>query len=88
VSERSLSTLILNQSLADVQRIYLQALRDRAEYNLAAIPVSFSHPRQQPFDQSYMWALFEIGFDQARRGDPWVKTPPGLPATKLAVPHS
>jgi predicted acylesterase/phospholipase RssA len=88
VSERSLSTLILNQSRADVQRIYLQALRDRAEYNLAAIPTPFSHPRQQPFDQTYMRALFELGFDQARRGDPWVKVPPGLPATKLAVPHS
>ena len=49
ISERSLSTLILNQSLADVQRIYLQALRDGAAYNLAAIPAAFSYPRQQPF---------------------------------------
>lgn len=88
VSERSLSTLILNQSLADVQRIYLQALRDRAEYNLAAIPAPFFHPRQQPFDQNYMRALFKLGFDQARQGDPWMKAPPGLPATKPAVPNS
>lgn len=88
VSERSLSTLILNQSLADVQRIYLQAFRERAEYNLAAIPAPFSHPRQQPFDQSYMRALFELGFDQARRGEPWMKSPPGLPAAKAIVPRS
>lgn len=88
VSERSLSTLILNQSLADVQRIYLQAFRERAEYNLAAIPAPFSHPRQQPFDQSYMRALFELGFDQARHGEPWMKSPPGLPAAKAIVPRS
>lgn len=88
VSERSLSTLILNQSLADVQRIYLQAVRDRAEYNLAAIPAPFSHPRQQPFDQSYMRTLYEVGFRQASQGDPWMKLPPGLPAAKLAVPRS
>ena len=77
ISERSLSTLILNQSLADVQRIYRQALRDGADYNLAAIPAAFSHPRQQPFDQQYMHVLFQFGFDQARRGDPWMKKPPG-----------
>jgi hypothetical protein len=88
VSERSLSTLILNQSVADVQRIYLQALRESAEYNLAAIPAPFSHARQQPFDQNYMRALFKFGFDQALQGNPWMKAPPGLPSTKLAVPHS
>jgi predicted acylesterase/phospholipase RssA len=80
ISERSLSTLILNQSLADVQRIYLQTLRDGAEYNLAAIPAEFSHPRQQPFDKQYMAALFQLGFDKAGRGDPWMNKPPGLPA--------
>lgn len=79
ISERSLSTLIFNQSLADVQRIYLQALRDGADYNLAAIPSAFSYARQNPFDQQYMRTLFQLGFDQARRGDPWMKTPPGLP---------
>lgn len=87
VSERSLATLILNQSLADVQRIYLQALRDRAEYNLAAIPARFSHPRQQPFDETYMRSLFELGFDQARLGNPWMKAPPGLPSAKSAAPR-
>ena len=81
VSERSLSTLILNQSLADVQRIYLQALREGADYNLAAIPASFAHARQQPFEQQYMRALFQLGLEQARQGNCWVKTPPGLRAT-------
>jgi hypothetical protein len=81
ISERSLSTLILNQSLADVQRIYLEALRDGADYNLAAIPAVFSHPHKQPFDQEYMRALFRLGFEKARRGDQWMKVPPGLPAS-------
>jgi predicted acylesterase/phospholipase RssA len=80
ISERSLSTLILNQSLADVQRIYLQSLRDGGDYNLACIPNTFSHPHAQPFDRSYMAALFELGFTQAEHGSPWMKTPPGLPS--------
>ena len=80
ISERSLSTLILNQSLADVQRIYLQSVRDGADYNLASIPSTFSHPHPLPFDTSYMAALFQLGFTQAEHGSPWMKTPPGLPS--------
>ena len=67
ISERSLSTLIFNQSLADVQRIYLQALRDGAEYRLAAIPAAFSYPHQQPFDQQYMRTLFLFGLIRRAR---------------------
>lgn len=85
ISERSLSTLILNQSMADVQRIYLQAIRDGAEYNLAMIPGEFSHPRPQPFDKEYMAALFQLGFEKARRGDTWMKKPPGLPVDSTST---
>ena len=68
------------RSLADVQRIYLQSVRDGADYNLASIPSAFSHSHPQPFDKSYMAALFELGFTQAEHGSPWMKTPPGLPS--------
>ena len=35
------------------------------------------HPRAN-FDQAYMNALFDYGFQKARRGYPWRKTPPLL----------
>jgi hypothetical protein len=52
--------------------------RDGVDYNVAYIPPDFDVPAREAFDQTYMKALFERGFELARSGSPWHKFPPGF----------
>jgi predicted acylesterase/phospholipase RssA len=81
VTRRSLSTLIKNQSIGDLYRIYSMAKQSGVDFNLASIPADFDQQTDQPFDQKYMSALFDRGYDAGRRGYPWTKSLPGLQAT-------
>jgi hypothetical protein len=45
--------------------------------NLAFIPASFDLSLTEPLEQHYMNALFNLGYDPARKGFPWAKLPPG-----------
>jgi predicted acylesterase/phospholipase RssA len=78
ITGRSIDTLIKTQGLGDLYRIYTLARRDGIDYNLAVIPPSFTQVSTEAFDQSYMQALFEIGYEQGRIGYPWNKEPPGV----------
>jgi predicted acylesterase/phospholipase RssA len=81
VTQRSLSTLIKNQSIGDLYRIYAVTKRDGIDFNLASIPADFTAPREEPFDQRYMVSLFDRGYRLARDGYSWIKTPPGMELT-------
>jgi predicted acylesterase/phospholipase RssA len=80
ISARSVSTLIKNEGIGDLYRIHSLAVRDRIDFNLATIPADFTVKADAPFDRTYMQALFDRGYAAARRGYPWLKTPPGLGA--------
>ncbi|MCP3446053.1 patatin-like phospholipase family protein [Bradyrhizobium sp. CCGUVB14] len=80
ISQRSLSTLIKNQSIGDLYRIYSITRMNGIEFNLASIPVDFRAQSNEPFNLTYMRALFERGYDMGRRGYPWIKSLPGLQA--------
>ena len=80
ISGRAIGTLIKTQGVGDLYRIYLGALRDGIDYNLAFIPDSFEHPAREEFDTVRMRALFELGFGMARDGMAWHKAPPGFEA--------
>src|ERR1019366_3467109 len=54
------------------------ATRDGIDFNLASIPSDFSDVSAEPFDQRYMNALFDRGYDLASRNYSWMKAPPGL----------
>lgn len=84
VTERSLSTLIKNQGIGDLYRIYAITRQDGIDFNLASIPGDFSVSRDEPFDRKYMVSLFDRGYQLGRGSYPWVKTPPGLEATVQA----
>ncbi len=77
IGERAVSALVQNQGIGDLYRIYATAQRDGLDFNLAFIPPSFNAPLHEPFDKHYMNELFKLGYDLARSGYPWVKTPPG-----------
>jgi predicted acylesterase/phospholipase RssA len=84
VTQRSISTLIKNQGIGDLYRIYSVTKRDGIDFSLASIPADFGNTSDEPFDQKYMVALFDRGYDLASHNYSWVKAPPGLELTAQA----
>ena len=78
ITQRSISTLIKNQGIGDLYRIYSVTRRDGIDFNLASIPPDFKETSGEPFDQKYMVALFERGYDLASHNYSCVKAPPGM----------
>jgi hypothetical protein len=79
VGGRAISAMLRASGANDLTRIYFVAQRDSVDYNLAYIESDFTtpHPREN-FDSAYMNALFDYGYQKARRGYPWRKLPPVL----------
>jgi hypothetical protein len=69
----------------DVLRTYFVTQRDGVDYNLAYIGADFKAPKTGEFDQVYMNALYQYGYQQAKSGHAWHKTPPSL-ETPAMVP--
>ena len=82
ITQRSISTLIKNQGIGDLYRIYSEARRDGIDFNLASIPSDVSETSNKPFDQNYMASLFERGYTLASHHYMWVKGPPGFESFK------
>ena len=78
IAGRAISTMIHSSGANDLLRIYFVTQRDGVDYNLAYIDSDFSAPQAGDFDKAYMNALFDYGYQQARRGYRWRKTPPLL----------
>src|SRR3989339_724991 len=78
IMPRALATLIKNQCVGDLYRLYYEAQRDAFDYHLAIIPEDFQAPEHEKFDPAYMNQLFDLGYEMARRGCPWAKKPPRL----------
>ena len=76
IASRSLGTLIKNQARGDVNHLYYRAKSAGIAFRLAAIPESFGGKYNEPFDKVYMRRLFDLGYEEARRGYPWAKAPP------------
>jgi hypothetical protein len=68
----------------DVLRVNFLTNRDDVDYNLAYIGSDFKVPRGHLFDQAYMRALYDYGYQQAITGRAWHKTPPGLHTRRAA----
>jgi hypothetical protein len=62
--------------VGDLNELYLFARRNGIDYNLSYIPGDFPDTSTQAFDPVYMTKLFDVGFNLARSGYPWQKTPP------------
>ncbi|MGJ4928227.1 patatin-like phospholipase family protein [Bradyrhizobium sp. HKCCYLS2038] len=85
VTQRSLSTLIKNQGIGDIYRIYSVAKFNGIDFNLASVPTDFQAKSDGPFDRTYMTALFDRGFEMGRRGYPWVRSLPGLQSDEHGI---
>jgi predicted acylesterase/phospholipase RssA len=81
LAQRSLETLTKSQGMGDLIRAYAKAKDDKIDYNLIAIPDSFSAPRPGPFNPVYMKPLYDTGYAIGIAGIEWSKAPPGLGVT-------
>ena len=77
IASRAIASLIQTQGVGDLYRIYVAADRDHIDYNLASIPETFTTELKEPFDPTYMNALFNLGYDLGAKGYAWAKFPPG-----------
>lgn len=78
IAMRAISTMIAASGVNDVLRMYNATQRDGIDFNLAYIGADFTQKLPEPFDQGYMRALFDYGYQRARRGYEWSKQPPLL----------
>ncbi len=76
IAGRAISTMITASGYNDVVRIYYNTRRDDIGFNLAYIGSDFDRKLPAPFDQGYMRALFDYGFQRGKAGYAWAKTPP------------
>lgn len=78
IAGRSIQSLLRTQGFGDLYRLYLFALRDGLDYNLAYIPDHFTQKPKEMFDPEYMGKLYDLGYWLAKSGYPWHKGPPGF----------
>jgi hypothetical protein len=76
ITGRAISTMIAASGYNDVLRIFNNTQRDGIGFNLAYIGSDFDQELPAPFDQGYMRALFQYGFERGRRGYDWARRPP------------
>jgi hypothetical protein len=76
--------LINTQGISDLYQLDVLCQRDNIDYNVTAIPASFNEKLQEPFDQTYMIKLYEVGRQAMLNGTAWAKVPPGYNPTPLS----
>jgi len=76
IAARSISTLIKNQSIGDVYKMYAQSQRDGVDFNLVSIPSDFTEKSKSEFDQAYMRKLYDRGYQMGQVASTWEKEPP------------
>lgn len=76
IAGRAISTMITTSGYNDILRMWANTQRDGIGYNLAFIGSDFNEQLPSPFNQAYMRALFDYGFERGRRGYDWAHRPP------------
>ena len=77
---RAITSMIQTQGIGDLYRIYTTSQQDGLDFNLAYIGPEFGVVHKEEFDTEFMRALFDYGYQLAKKGYQWKKAPPGLTA--------
>lgn len=75
VAMRTVHTLLKMQGIRDIVVAYESAKLSGAEFRVTWIGRDFQHPHPGPFDQDYMKALYQYGYDLMKRGEAWETKP-------------
>ena len=78
IAFRALDTLVNNQGLSDIYRIYSLSEERKQDFHLAYIPVDFNVKSKQLFDPVQMTKLFELGYSKAIDGTAWKQPKPAI----------
>jgi hypothetical protein len=78
IAERALPSFLDSKALGDMYRLHLLASRDGMRFHCAFIPEDYMIAPKELFDRKEMNRLFELGYNQAQAGYPWLTAPPGL----------
>jgi hypothetical protein len=78
IAGRAINTLLAASGHNDVVRTYLDSQRDGVDYHLAYLGSDVTTEKTGEFDQAFMRALYQYGYQQAKTGREWHKAPPGL----------
>lgn len=76
VAGRAISTMLTASGRNDVLRTYFLAKRDGVDFNLAYIGSDFTATERGSFEQPYMRALYDYGYQMGKGGHAWHKLPP------------
>ena len=76
IAGRAISTMITASGYNDILRMYNNTQRDEIGFNLAYIGSDFKKELPAPFDQEYMRALFDYGYQRGGHGYNWAHKPP------------
>jgi hypothetical protein len=75
IASRAVATLIKNQGIGDLYRLYVFCKRNGIGFNLAYIPDDIQDTSTETFDPVFMTQLFDTGRQMALGGYPWQKVP-------------
>ncbi len=76
IASRAIATLIKSQNWSELYRIYRIAIDGGADFNLVAVPASFTQTTTKFYDPEYQKALFAEGYGVGEQSA-WLKAPPG-----------
>lgn len=71
IVSRTIDSLIRDQGIGDLAKIYILAREYGFGFHFAFIPEDFTVETKEAFDLEYMGALFDLGYELARSGEPW-----------------
>lgn len=80
IGKRAIESVTASQGAADVIFIYLCALIEGVDFNLANVPNEFDSNSEELFDTQRMNQLYQIGYSKAVKGYSWQKIPPDVRA--------
>ncbi|MBY8976679.1 patatin-like phospholipase family protein [Rhodobacteraceae bacterium NNCM2] len=71
IASRSVSTLLKSGGINDIAVLKQQATDSDFKTFVIAVPDSFDVPSEELFDEKYMRALFDVGYEMGLNGIPW-----------------
>ncbi|MEO0823878.1 MAG: patatin-like phospholipase family protein [Pseudomonadota bacterium] len=76
IAGTAVSSLLVGSGSGDVYRFFAIAQRDGIDLQITSIPQDFDSEPEEPFDPTYMRALYDLGYETGRKGVDWSAYPP------------